>query len=132
MQIDLVGKLKFDSKSGDIAKFFLAKNGINQTKVEASGGAIAQVSIGSETLRAPDPVKVSDESRKAAIAAFQDEMKAALARASYPVAADPAQINTPVVIANLTYLALQLESVGTALLLINPELRVQVEQQGLR
>ena len=47
-----------------------------------------------------------DEDRKAAITAFQDEVKAALTKAGYPAAADPEQINTPVVVAVLTYLVL--------------------------
>jgi MFS family permease len=106
VQFDPIGKNKFDSKSCDIAKSFLAKNGISYTQVAAESGAIAQVTIGGERLPAPDPATVSGEERAAAITAYQGELKAALTKAGYPAKADPASINTPMVIAILTYLVL--------------------------
>ncbi len=106
VQFDPIGKNKFDAKSCDIAKSFLAKGAISYTKVEAEAGAIAQVKIGTQTFTAPDPAKLTGEDRKAAITAFQDEVKAALTAAGYPAAADPDAINTPVVVAVLTYLVL--------------------------
>jgi MFS family permease len=106
VQFDPIGKNKFDSKSCDIAKSFLAKGGVSYTKVEAAAGSVAQITIGSETFTAPDPTKLTGEDCKAAISAYQDEVKAALTKAGYPTAADPAAINTPVVIAILTYLVL--------------------------
>ncbi|HSJ77466.1 MAG TPA: MFS transporter [Erythrobacter sp.] len=106
VQFDPIGKNKFDSKSCDIAKSFLAKSGVSYSKVEAAAGTIAQITIGGETFIAPDPAKVTGDDRKAAIAAFQDEAKAALVKAGYPAKADPAAINTPMVIAILTYLVL--------------------------
>jgi MFS family permease len=106
VQFDPIGKNKFDAKSCDIAKSFLAKGGISYTKVEAKPGAIAAITIGGQSFVAPDPAKVSGEERKAAISAFQDEVKTALTAAGYPSAADPEEINTPVVIAILTYLVL--------------------------
>jgi MFS family permease len=106
VQFDPIGQNKFDAKSCDIAKSFLAKGAISYTAVEAEAGAIAQVKIGTQSFIAPDPAKVAGEDRKAAITAFQDEVKAALTKAGYPVAADPDEINTPVVIAVLTYLVL--------------------------
>ncbi|TAD84710.1 MAG: MFS transporter, partial [Sphingomonadales bacterium] len=106
VQFDPIGRNKFDAKSCDIAKSFLAKGGISYTNIEAKGGAIAQVKVGSETLTAPDPASVTGEQRKAAIAAFQNDIKAALTAAGYPSAADPEAIDTPLVIAILTYLVL--------------------------
>ncbi len=106
VQFDPIGKNKFDAKSCDIAKSFLAKSAVSYTKVEAQAGSIAQVKIGGQTFTAPDPDKVAGEDRKAAITAFQDEVKAALAAAGYPAQADADAINTPVVIAVLTYLVL--------------------------
>ena len=106
VQFDPIGKNKFDSKSCDIAKSFLAKSGVSYSKVEAAAGTIAQITIGGETFIAPDPAKVTGDDRKAAITAFQDEAKAALVKAGYPAKADPAAINTPMVIAILTYLVL--------------------------
>ncbi|KPF61984.1 MFS transporter [Porphyrobacter sp. AAP60] len=106
VQFDPIGKNKFDSKSCDIAKSFLAKSGVSYSKVEAAAGTIAQITIGEETFSAPDPAKVTGDDRKAAITAFQDEAKAALVKAGYPAKADPDAINTPAVIAILTYLVL--------------------------
>ncbi len=106
VQFDPIGKNKFDAKSCDIAKSFLAKSGVSYSKVEAEAGAIAQITVGAQTFVAPDPAKLAGDERKAAITAYQDELKAALATAGYPSKADPAAINTPVVIAILTYLVL--------------------------
>jgi len=106
VQFDPIGKNTFDTKSCDIAKSFLAKGGISYTQVAAASGSIAAVKVGSQTFTAPDPAKVTGEERKAAITAFQGEVKAALTAAGYPAAADPDAIDTPVVIAILTYLVL--------------------------
>ncbi len=106
VQFDPIGKNKFDAKSCDIAKSFLAKSGVSYTKVEAEAGAIAQIKVGAQTFVAPDPAKLAGDDRKAAITAYQDELKAALTKAGYPSKADPDAINTPVVIAILTYLVL--------------------------
>jgi MFS family permease len=106
VQFDPIGKNKFDAKSCDIAKSFLAKSGVSYTKVEAEAGTIAQITIGAQAFVAPDPARLAGDERKAAITAYQDELKAALATAGYPSKADPAAIDTPVVIAILTYLVL--------------------------
>ncbi|MCZ8019928.1 MFS transporter [Novosphingobium sp.] len=110
-QFDPVGKNRFDSKSCDIAKSFLAKGGISYAQVDAPAGMVAQVTVGGTTFTAPDPAKVTGDERKAAIAAFQQEVKAALAAAGYPAKADPDQINKPLVIAILTYLVLLVTAV---------------------
>jgi MFS family permease len=106
VQFDPIGKNKFDSKSCDIAKSFLAKSGVSYSKVEAEAGAIAQITVGAKTFVAPDPALVTGDERKAAISAYNDDVKAALVAAGYPTKADPDAINTPVVIAILTYLVL--------------------------
>ncbi len=106
VQFDPVGRNKFDSKSCDIAKAFLAKGGISYAKVYAPAGSVAQIKIGAQTFTAPDPTTLSGDDRKAAIAAFQSEVKAALAAAGYPAKADPDQIDKPKVVAILTYLVL--------------------------
>lgn len=106
VQFDPIGKNKFDAKSCDIAKSFLAKSGVSYSKVEAEAGAIAQITVGAQTFVAPDPALVTGAERKAAITAYNDEVKAALVAAGYPTKADPDAINTPVVIAILTYLVL--------------------------
>ncbi|MBD8679695.1 MFS transporter [Sphingomonas sp. CFBP 13720] len=111
VQFDPVGRNKFDSKSCDIAKSFLAKNGVNYTNVEAPANTIAQVRIGNQTFTAPDPAKVTGEARKAAIAAYQGELKTAIAAAGYAPKYDPAGMNTPLVIAILFFMVLLVTAV---------------------
>ncbi|MDX8357567.1 MFS transporter [Sphingopyxis terrae] len=106
LQFDPVGKNKFDAKSCDIAKAFLAKNAISYANVAAPAGSVAVVRIGTESFTAPDPAKVTGDERKAAITAFQGQIKDALTKAGYPAKADPDAINKPMVIAILTYLVL--------------------------
>jgi MFS family permease len=111
VQFDPVGKNKFDTKSCDIAKSFLAKSGVSYSKVDAPAGTIASIKIGNETFTAPDPAVVTGADKKAAITAYQDGVKAALAKAGYPSKADPAAMNKPMVIAILVYLVLLVTAV---------------------
>src|SRR5579863_1641543 len=105
-QFDPIGKKKFDSTSCDIAKSFLAKAGVSYRRVDAPAGTVAQIRSGETTLTAPDPKVVKGADRKAAIAAFQKETKAALSAAGYPDKADPATINKPMVVLILFILVL--------------------------
>ena len=97
-QFDPVGKNKFDTKSCDIVKAFLAKSGVSYHNGEAAAGTIAQVNIGGKVVTAPDPTIVSGDDRKAAITAFQDEVKVALKAAGYPEKANPDTMNKPMVV----------------------------------
>ncbi|KQX17905.1 MULTISPECIES: MFS transporter [unclassified Sphingomonas] len=106
VQFDPIGKNRFDGRSCDIAKAFLAKGGVSYRSVEAPAGAIAQIRIGGRTIAAPDPATVTGEARADAIKAFQDEAGAALEAAGYPDKADPAAIDKPMVVAILTALVL--------------------------
>ncbi|TMJ16471.1 MAG: MHS family MFS transporter [Alphaproteobacteria bacterium] len=103
LQFDPIGKNKFDAHSCDIAKALLAKSGIPYSNVAAPAGTIASVRVGATALPAPDPAAPD---KAAAIKAFQGDVKAALASAGYPEKADPARVNTPLVIAILTLLVL--------------------------
>jgi hypothetical protein len=105
-QFDPIGKNTFDSTSCDIAKSFLAKAGISYHRVDASAGTVAQIRSGESTFTAPDPKVVTGKERKAAIAAFQKEVKGALSTAGYPDKADPATINKPMVVLILFVLVL--------------------------
>ncbi len=105
-QFDPIGKNKFDSTSCDIAKSFLAKAGVSYRRVDAPAGTVAQIRSGATTLTAPDPKVVTGAERKAAIAAFQKETKAALSADGYPDKADPATINKPMVVLILFILVL--------------------------
>jgi hypothetical protein len=125
-----VGGNKFDTTSCDIVKNALAKAAVNYENVAAPAGAIASVTIGGETILAPDPSTVTGDDRKKAIAAFTarvagaPEVKAKpaegdkpaveakpavvgeLEKVGYPAKADPAQMNKPLVVALLFYLVL--------------------------
>ncbi len=111
VQFDPVGRNKFDATSCDIAKSFLAKSGVSYSKVDAPAGSLASIRIGTETLVAPDPNFITGADKKAAITAYQDSVKAALAKAGYPSKADPATMNKPMVIAILVYLVLLVTAV---------------------
>lgn len=106
VQFDPIGRNKFDAKSCDIAKSYLAKNGISYTNVEAPAGTIASVMVGDRVLVAPNPAAVTGPARAAAITAYQGEVAAALAAAGYPAKADPAAINKPLVILILWFMVI--------------------------
>ena len=123
LQFDPIGRNKFDSKSCDIAKSYLAKNAVSYSVVSAPAGTVASVQIGDKVITAPDPSKLVGEEKAAAIKAFGGEVMSSLQAAGYPVKdnpaaakdekapkkilfADPAQINKPLVVAVLTYLVL--------------------------
>jgi hypothetical protein len=74
--------------------------------VDAPPGTVAQIRSGETTLTAPDPQVVTGAERKAAIAAFQKETKAALSAAGYPDKANPQTINKPMVVLILFVLVL--------------------------
>ena len=97
-QFDPIGKNKFDTKSCDIAKSFLAKAGYNYENIEGPPGTVAQIRLGGQTLTTPDPNAVTGPARADAIKAFQATGKAALTAAGYPEKADPAAINRPLVV----------------------------------
>jgi MFS family permease len=106
VQFDPVGKNKFDARSCDIAKSYLAKAGVSYTNVEAPGGTVAQLRIGSTVIPSVDPATVTGPARAAAIKAFQGHATAALKSVGYPDKADPAQINKPLVVLILFILVL--------------------------
>jgi hypothetical protein len=92
VQFDPIGKSKFDSTGCDIAKAALAKAGIPYANEEADHGKGAIVAIGEQRLEIT-PGATHD-------------IAAVLTAAGYPDRADPAQRNTPMVIAILTALVI--------------------------
>lgn len=98
VQFDPVGRNKFDSKSCDIAKSYLAKAGISYENVEAAPGTVASIAVGQRVIPAIDPTAVQSTDRAAAIATFQGDVTAALADAGYPANADPDAIDKPMVV----------------------------------
>jgi MFS family permease len=105
-QFDPVGKNPFDSTSCDIAKSFLAKASVSYQREDAPAGTVATIRSGTNSFSAPDPRVVKGADRKAAIAAFQKQVKTALSAAGYPDKADPAAINKPMVVLILFILVL--------------------------
>jgi predicted MFS family arabinose efflux permease len=106
VQFDPVGRNRFDARSCDIAKSYLAKAGISYSNVAAPPGTVARLAIGDTVIPAVDPRVVSGPARAAAIKTFGEQAKAALAAAGYPAAADPARIDKPAVVLILTVLVL--------------------------
>src|SRR5690606_31565203 len=78
---------------------------------ERTPGAIAQIRVGDAILVAPDPATVSGSARAEAIAAFRADVRAALDDAGYPAAADPDEIDRPLVVAILFVLVLMVTAV---------------------
>ncbi|MED5549076.1 MAG: MFS transporter [Pseudomonadota bacterium] len=99
VQFDPIGRNTYDSSSCDIAKAYLARNGINYTNADARPGSVAQVHVGGTVITAPDPAQHDASSLATAIDAFRTAVGAELIAAGYPSEADPAQINRPLVIA---------------------------------
>jgi MFS family permease len=106
VQFDPIGKNAFDSTSCDIAKNFLAKASVSYKSEDAPAGTVTKIRSGSATFDAPDPKVLKGADRKAAIAAFQKQVKTALTAAGYPDKADPAAINKPMVVLILFILVL--------------------------
>jgi MFS family permease len=106
VQFDPIGKNKFDQRSCDIAKTFLAKAGVSYANVDAPAGSVARLEIGGASISAPDPRPLDPVERADAIKAFQAQATASLKGVGYPDKADPNAINKPLAIAILTILVL--------------------------
>jgi MFS family permease len=106
VQFDPIGKNKFDARSCDIAKSYLAKAGVSYTNVQAPAGTVAQLRIGDTAIPSVDPNSQTGAERAAAIKAFQGEASAALKAVGYPDKADPKAINKPLVVLILFVLVL--------------------------
>jgi nucleotide-binding universal stress UspA family protein len=106
-QFDPIGRNKYDGTGCDVAMSYLAKAGIPYQKadlIDRTGSAL--VSIGPAQHSLVNPADLPAAERAAAIAAFRADLQAALDRAGYPAAADPARIDKVRLIAILFYLVL--------------------------
>ncbi len=99
VQFDPIGRNKFDARSCDIVKSFLARSGVAYANAAAPPGTPARLEIGGAALAAP-------RGGAEAIAAFQAAARAALTAAGYPERADPAQVDKPLVVLILFVLVL--------------------------
>ncbi len=94
----------------DIAKRALAQAAANYETVSGAAGS-GQVKIGEKVIEAPTATLTAgghkfDEDSAKKIAAFKKELADAMKAAGYPAKADPAKVNTPLVIAILAVLVL--------------------------
>ena len=69
-QFDPIGKNKFDARSCDVAKAYLAKASVSYENVEAPAGTIASIRIGDQVIPGVDVNAVTGDAKKAAITAF--------------------------------------------------------------
>jgi MFS family permease len=104
LQFDPIGRNAFDSQSCDIAKAYLTRAGVSYQNHALPRGAAAEIRIGAQVIKPPDPRRVHGPARVIAIEDFQKETRAALDRAGYPAAADTAAVDRWIVIALVAYL----------------------------
>lgn len=101
-QFNPVGTAKFTS-SCDIAKSNLVRRGIPYSNETAPAGTIASIMVGSTEIAAYDG---KDPEAKAKGAEFGKALSEALTVAKYPAKADPASVDTTMVVALLFVLVL--------------------------
>jgi MFS family permease len=111
VQFDPVGKNKFDRTSCDVIKAWLAKAGVPyESRAWADVGPMpdmVRVKVGKQEVGVFDSVALADPASRAdTVKAFQAKLKAAVDAAGYPAKADPAAMNTPLVVAILVALVL--------------------------
>jgi len=104
-QFNPTGTAKFTS-SCDIAKQVMASNSASYETVAGPAGTVAKVKIGETEITGYTSKGMEPAAAKAEDARFKKEVRDALNAAGYPAKADPAQINTPAVIALLVYLVI--------------------------
>ncbi len=104
-QFNPVGTAKFVS-SCDIAKSFLARNSVNYANEAAPAGTVASVKVGDKVIPSFSGVGLDAAAMKTQSDAFNASMTEAIRAAGYPAKADPAAINTPMVVVLLTILVL--------------------------
>jgi MFS family permease len=105
-QFDPVGRNKFDARSCDIVKSYLAKAGVSYANAAAPADTVASLRIGDSTIPGIDPRSFTGPARAAEIKAFQARARTELKAVGYPEKADPARIDKPLVVAILTLLVL--------------------------
>ena len=109
VQFDPIGKQRF-VRSCDVAKEALARAGVPYTNGAIVAGSVARVRIGGSG-EAPDVpafegAQLSPQRFRQELDAFSTRLSRALAAAGYPLRADPAAINYPMVLVLLLLLML--------------------------
>ena len=104
-QFNPTGTAKFTS-SCDIAKQVMAGNSASYETIAGPAGTVAKVKIGETEITGYTSKGMEPAAAKAEDARFKKEVRDALNAAGYPAKADPAQVNTPAVVALLVYLVI--------------------------
>ena len=104
-QFNPTGTAKFTS-SCDIAKQVMAGNSASYETIAGPAGTVAKVKIGETEITGYTSKGMDPAAAKAEDARFKKEVREALNAAGYPAKADPAQVNTPAVVALLVYLVI--------------------------
>ena len=104
-QFNPTGTKKFTS-SCDIVKAKLAASSVNYANEIAPAGTVASVKVGEKVIASYNSVGLSKDDAAAKAKVFNTEFGDAIKAAGYPVKADPAQINKPMVLVLLTILVL--------------------------
>ena len=104
-QFNPTGTVKFTS-SCDIAKQVLAGASVSYENVEAPAGTVASIKIGAVAIPSYTSKGIPADEAKKKDAEFKKAVADDLKTAGYPTKADPARINTVMVIAILTYLVI--------------------------
>src|SRR5262249_21138473 len=104
-QFDPVGKKTFKS-SCDVAKSVLARGGVPYTNEVAAAGTVASVKVGTQTIASFEGASIDEAAFKTRSGDFNTALTKALADAGYPAKADPAAINSPMLLLLLTILVI--------------------------
>ena len=104
-QFNPVGTSKFTT-SCDIAKSALARSGTPYSNESAPAGSVAVVKVGATAVNSYEAASFSGEAATAEAARFKTEMQTAMNQAGYPEKADPARLNTPMLLVLLTILVI--------------------------
>jgi hypothetical protein len=105
VQFDPVGKAAFTS-SCDVAKSALARAGVPYSNQAGPAGQPAVLRVGTRAVPAFEGAGLPTAEFKARTAAFETALKAELAGAGYPAAADTSRINYPLLLGLLFLLVL--------------------------
>jgi hypothetical protein len=92
LQFDITGKARY-ATSCDLAKSALSNAGVSYANQAAPAGALATVKVGETAVPSREGNGLDAPALKAAAIDVQTRLSAALAKAGYPLKADPARVN---------------------------------------
>ena len=104
-QFNPVGTSAFTS-SCDVIKSFMAQNSVNYKNETAPAGSVAKVKIGNTEITSFEGGALPSAEFAKQNAALRKQMTDAIRAAGYPAAADPAKVNSTMVVVLLTYLVI--------------------------